>query len=207
MGFRNEIEEILKIQGVEEKREKIEEMAYELSENRTVAAEEVGEAAAILFKVVLVEQNKDVKATMFDFLATAVSWHRIDLFLDWDAILAQIPSYAGNTLLSALEMLGWSRDKKYIPPLERYLDSPNIWVQITAIEALSQIWWDFSEKSDEIKMYMRIEAIKHIRFLLINPQTHHMSEAHIQQKLLQVQSEFIENMRKWFEVNSGNAPL
>jgi len=107
-------------------------MAYELSKNRTVAAEEVGEAAAILLKAALVEQNKEMKATMFDLLATAVSWHRIDLLLDWDAILAQIPSYAGNTLLSALEMLGWSRNKKHIPPLERYLDSPNIWVQINS---------------------------------------------------------------------------
>lgn len=207
MGFRNEIEEILKIQNVQEKVERIDESVYELSENRSVGAEEVGGATALLLQEALGEQNKEVKEAMFDLLATAVSWHQIGTFLDWDAILAQIPYLAGNTLLSALEMLGWSKEKRYIPLLERYLDSSNIWVQITALEALSQIWWDLSAKNDEMKKYMRIEAITHIRFLLTNPQTHHLSEAHIQQQLSQVQHEFIANMSNWFGTQSGNAPL
>jgi len=96
-------------------------------------------------------------------------------------------------------MLGWSKDKRYIPLLERYLDSPDIWVQITALEALSQIWWDFSTKNNEVKKYMKIEAITHIRFLLMNPHTHHLSEIHVQKQLSQIQHEFIANMRNWFE--------
>jgi hypothetical protein len=104
-------------------------------------------------------------------------------------------------------MLGWSRDKSYIPLLEEYLDSPNIWVQLTSLEAIAQIWWDLSEKGDEIKQKMKIEATNHIWFLLNNPHKHHISETHIQRQFLQVKYEFIENMRNWFEVNSGNAPL
>lgn len=207
MGFRNEIEEILKIQDVQEKLERIDDRVYELSENRSVGAEEVGEATALLLQKALGEQNQEGKEAMFDLLATAVSWHQIETFIDWDAILAQIPHLAGNTLLSALEILGWSKDKRYIPLLERHLDSSSIWVQITALEALSQIWWDFSAKNDDMKKYMKIEAITQIRFLLTNPQTHHISEAHIQKQLSQFQHEFIANMRNWFETQSGNAPL
>lgn len=207
MGFCNEIEEILKIQNVQEKVERIEDSVYELSENRSIGAEEVGEATALLLQEALGEQNKEVKEAMFDLLATAVSWHQIETFIDWDAILAHIPYLAGNTLLSALEMLGWSKDKRYIPLLERYLDSSNIWVRITALEALSQIWWDFSAKNDETKRYMKIEAIAHIRSLLTNSHTHHISESHIQKQLSQVQHEFIAHMSNWFEDQSGNAPL
>ena len=72
---------------------------------------------------------------------------------------------------------------------------------------MSQIWWDLSAKNDEMKKYMKIEAITHIRFLLMNPHTHHLSEAHIQKQVSQVQHAFIAHMRDWFEVQSGNAPL
>lgn len=207
MGFRNEIEEILKVQSRGEKTERIEEIVFDLSSRRSVAEEEVGETAAILVQAALGEQNKGVKGALFDLLATIVRWYRIDRLIDWDAILAQIPSFTGKILLFALEMLGWSRDQRYIPLLERYLDSPNIWVQITALEAIAQIWWDLSEKSDEMRKYIKIEAIGHIQSLLNNPQTHHLPEALIQKQLSQVQYEFIEHMRKWFEVNGENASL
>lgn len=111
MSFRSEIEETLKLQSAKEKAESIENLALDLSESKTVAAEEIGEIAANLLKAVLVEQNEEVKRAMFDFLATAVRWHRINIFIDWDAVVVQLPHLKGDTLLYVFEMLGCSKDK------------------------------------------------------------------------------------------------
>lgn len=207
MDLHNEIEDMLKIPDQEEKTEKIEELENSLREKRAWETEGVGEAAAFLLKCALVEPSTDVQEAMFSLLVTAVGWHRIDTFLDWDTVIAQIPHFTGNTLLFALEMLGWSREQTYIPFLEKYLDYPRIQAQITALEAISQIWWDKSDKSDEVKKRMKIEAISHIWNLLNNPKKHPVPETQIQEQLLQVQQEFMKNMRDWFEIDSGNAQL
>lgn len=203
MDFRNEIEEILKIQDPKEKTRRIEDIEDSLRDNRSLETEDIGEAASILLKFASREQNNHVKESLFSLLLTAVSWHEIDKYIDWDFVIAQIPHLAGYTLLYALEIPGWSREKKYIPFLEEYLNYPDVRVQIAALDAIAQLWWDISDKSDEMKKKMKIEAISHIRQLLNNPKKHHVSDTDVQRQLLQVQREFIVNMRDWFEMNES----
>lgn len=204
MGLRKEIEDILQIQDAKEKIRKIEDVEDGFRDSGSLETDEVGEIAAILLNFALGEANDDMKEAIFSLLLTAASWRRIDKYIDWNGVISQISHLTGYSLLYTLELLGWSREKKYISFLEECLNYPDVRVKITALEAISQIWWDMSDKSDEAKEKMKIKEIGHIWQLLYNPQKHHISDAEIERQLLPIKREFIANMRDWFEIYGSN---
>lgn len=94
-------------------------------------------AAEALLNAALVEKDPEARDTMFHALVNAIcSDHSLDV--SWETLRAALPSLDTRCLASALLILGFSHDPKYIEAIERYRNHATQNVREAATEALAE---------------------------------------------------------------------
>lgn len=202
MSIRDIVEECINIQDPGAKASKLDNITYWLTEasyrNRAPQTEEIGEAAAFLMKFAFAEKHEVVKREMLNLLRV-FSWYGIDSSIDWDGIVAQLPLLPEEMLCTVLEILGQSIEHNFVDLLEEYFNHSSLWVQLTALEAMTEIYWRMSDQSDEMRKILELDEIQHLSFLILNPSMHDVPDTKIREQIIQVHKALKENIRSSFE--------
>lgn len=85
------------------------------------------------------EGNMAVKESLFRILLNAAVHQNIGKNVEWDKLANVLPILHDSILDLALTILGFSKNRKFIPVIETYLNSPIGYIQQTAAEALMEI--------------------------------------------------------------------
>lgn len=85
------------------------------------------------------EGNIAVKESLFRILLNAAVYQNIGKNVEWDKLANVLPILHDTILDLALTILGFSKNRKFIPVIETYSNSPIDYIKQTAVEALMEI--------------------------------------------------------------------
>lgn len=131
------IKDALEIKDNIEKGERLYELDWIL-ERRDFSEDEALTATSLLLEHLLKEKDNRVQDSMTNALRRLSAFDIVSDTMDWEALVAQLPSFSRETdaLNDVLDILGFSKNKKYLPVLETYLDDPSSGIQSAAVEAI-----------------------------------------------------------------------
>ncbi len=200
LNILDKTQRVLAIQDVQSRREKIASLDWFFELGRAFPVELVGQASVLLLAAALQEADQQVKTEMLAVLLTAVSWNEVSAYIAWDELIAHLPLLAGPLLISALEMLGWSRRTSDLVVLRSYLDSvADDTAQMNILDAMGQIWWDKSGRDPALQEALLATTRQYLWFLLLNPTQHALTEKAVHTQVQLFRHEFVANVSTWFD--------
>jgi hypothetical protein len=139
MDILKDVRAILELQNSHEKErgtEKISdvfEYVHELSEGDVV------EGVQLLLAAALQEGDQSAKESFFHAIDNAVIYQHIGNRINWDTLVASLPSLGKWELEYALDILGISEQVRYLPILEEYARHADPEIREWAQEAITEI--------------------------------------------------------------------
>lgn len=85
------------------------------------------------------EGNMAVKESLFRILLNAAVYQNIGKNVEWDKLAKVLPILHDTILDLALTILGFSKNRKFIPVIDTYSNFPIDYIKQTAVEALMEI--------------------------------------------------------------------
>lgn len=202
MNVLREVEKVITLQNPQQKLDAIIgplEQLFERGRALQLPPERVGRAASLLLAAAIEEQQAEIKEEIFAVLLTAVSWNEISRYIDWIALVDHLPLLSGYCLGYALGMLGRSRRYVFLTMLQDYLADPDLFVQIEALEAMKQLWWDTSGRHPELKRWMCNATLVELQSLYMHPYRHTTPKKELREHFVRICEEVVGNMKDWFK--------
>jgi hypothetical protein len=202
MNVVREVEKVLSIQEPQKKLDAIIgplDRLFERGRALPVRPERLGKAASLLLTAALEEQDVEIKEEMFAVLLTAVAWNEISRYIDWIALVDHLPCLSGYTLGYALRALGRSRRHVFLAILQDYLRKPDIFIQVEALDAMIQIWWETSGKDAALKTAMQVAALTEVQAMLLNPYKYTTPRGVVHERFALLCTEVVKDMKDWFK--------
>ncbi len=160
-----------------------------------VSTDEIGQAAALVVNALINETENKAQGWLIDILEAAlINNDDIYEYIDFEALIRLLPRHSMG-VDTVIFILGYSRNREYVPFIEQY----SYVYEIEAFDALCRICWDVSGRSSEVKYMLRMDEIRQIDFLLMNPKKRTATEAELQAQYLALRIEVLGKVRIWFE--------
>ena len=139
MDILKQVKEILVEQNSQEKDDKLEQLRQVLEYHHGLNEADIVEGVRLLLSAALQEDNKAVRETFFSTIDTAVGYHDIRRRIDWDRLVAVLPSLGKWELEYVLDILGFSGHVGYIPVLEKYTRHADPEIRAWAEDAIENV--------------------------------------------------------------------
>lgn len=120
MDILKQVKEILVQQNPQQRDNQLEQLSQVLEYHHGLDETDIVEGVRLLLAATLQEENKTVRETFLSTISTAVSFHDLRDRIDWDKLVAMLPSLGILELPYALNILGFSGQASYLPILEEY---------------------------------------------------------------------------------------
>lgn len=102
--------------------------------------EEVIEAVNFLLNRALEENDESWQYIFLDLVSVATNYREeVGRNIELNYLVKHLPFFSLNNLITAIEILGYSEDKKYIPVLQMYLSHIQFGVRDGASDAIANI--------------------------------------------------------------------
>jgi len=139
MNIIKEIKAALALQDANEKDSKLSLLDDEFEYGHELNAADVVEGTRLLLAAALQEEDKVVRKKFFRTIDKAVLYQEIRDCIDWDGLVASLPSLEKRDLVYVLDILGLSGQRKYLSLLDKYAHHSDPEIQKWAYEAIEEL--------------------------------------------------------------------
>jgi hypothetical protein len=120
MDILKDVKAILGLQNSHEREREIEKLSDVFEYVHGLSERDVVEGVTLLLAAALHEDNQSTKESFFHAVDNAVVYQHIGNRIDWDTLVASLPSLGKWELEYALDILGISGQARYLPILKEY---------------------------------------------------------------------------------------
>jgi hypothetical protein len=139
MDILKRVDDILVERNPQEKDNLLEQLSQVLEYHHGLNEADIVEGVRLLLSAALREDNKAVRETFFSTIAIAVAYHPMRTRIDWDRLVAVLPSLDKCELEYVLDILGFSGHVRYLPILEKYAHHTDPEIREWADDAIENI--------------------------------------------------------------------
>jgi hypothetical protein len=139
MNIVKDIKEILTLQNPNEKDTRLSMLDDEFEYGCELNIADVIEGTRLLLAAALQEDNKAVQKKFFRTIDNAVLYQEIGDRINWDTLVASLPTLEKRELVYVLDILGLSGQKKYLFILDKYAHHPDPEIKKWAYESNEEL--------------------------------------------------------------------
>ncbi|MBV9259497.1 MAG: hypothetical protein JO215_15885 [Ktedonobacteraceae bacterium] len=139
MDIVKQVKDILEQQNPQQKDNLLEQLSQVLEYHHGLSETDIAEGISLLLNAASQEENSTMRETFLSTISTAVSHHDMGDRIDWNKLVAMLPSLGNLELPYALNILGFSGQASYLPVLETYTHHADSDVREWADDAIDNI--------------------------------------------------------------------
>ena len=139
MDVLKQVKEILVEQNYQEKDSLLAQLSQVLEYHHGLNETDIVEGVRLLLSAALREDNKAVREMFFSTIDTAVIHHDIGMYINWDRLVAALPSLDKWELEYVLDILEISGQARHLPILKEYAHHTDPEIKEWAQEAITEI--------------------------------------------------------------------
>jgi hypothetical protein len=147
MDIIQEIKEILALQNPNEKDSRLSLLNDDFEYGDDLNEADVVEGTQLLLVAALQEDDHRIRQKFFRTIDKAIVHHDISKYVDWDKLVATLPSLGKWELEYALDILGISGQARYLSALEEYTHHTDPEIREWAQEAITEIEYQIERAS------------------------------------------------------------
>jgi hypothetical protein len=139
MDILKRVNDILVEQDPQEKNGLLAQLDQVLEYHHGLNEADIIEGVRLLLSAALREENQAVRVMFFSTIAVAVAHYPMRTLINWDRLVAALPSLGTCELEYVLDILGFSGNVRYLPVLEEYTHHADPDVRESADDAIDNI--------------------------------------------------------------------
>lgn len=151
MNIIESVKEILVQQNFYEKESQLEQLSDVFEYVQELGEEDVAKGVQLLLAAALQEEDLNMKETFFHTINNAVVYQHIGSRINWDKLVDSLPSLEKEHLDYALNMLGLSVQRKYLPVLKKYSHSSDSEIRKWGQESVDELEYRLAHASESHK--------------------------------------------------------